>query len=149
MIINYKLGKIFGPSMVFAGYILMVFGVLTLYFTISSIGLILIGVLIAFSSSGTIVEPELQKYKNYLLLAGVLQIGKKQAFEKEDRIEVKKFKGKHLSFSRSNRQSAVDSNDYGIYLITSRSKKKILMARFEAEEEATEESTNIKVIIAS
>jgi len=149
MITHYKLGKIFGPSMVFAGYILMAFGVLSLYFTISSIGLILIGAIIAFTTSGTTVETERHQYKKYLLLAGVLQIGKKQIFEKEDRIEVVKFKGKHLSISRSNRQSAVDSNDYRIYLTTSGSKKKILMARFETEEEAVQESTSIKTIITN
>ena len=149
MITHYKLGKIFGSSMVFAGYILMVFGVLSLYFTISSIGLILLGAFIAFTSSGTLIEPEKQQFKNYLLLFGFLQIGKKQSFEKEDRIEVKKFKGKHICYSRSNRQSTVDINDYRIYLITSQSKKKVLIARFVTEEEAIEESTSIKSIITN
>lgn len=148
MIINYKLGKIFSPSMLIAGYILMIFGVLTLYFTISSIGLVIIGALIAYTSSGTRVEAEKGQYQSYFLLAGVLQIGKKQVFEKEDRIEVKKFKVKYSRFRRSNRLSDIEINDYRIYLIKDHSKKKVLMARFDTEEEAREELNLLQANIA-
>lgn len=134
--------------MVLAGYILMVFGVLTLYFTISSLGLCLIGAMIAFSSTGTLVEIEKKQYKSYLLLAGVLQIGKAQTFAKKDRIEVKKFKGKNTPLRWFNRQSASEINDYRIYLITNRAKKKILLARVEKEEEAMRERELLQAVIS-
>ncbi len=147
MIINYKLGKIFGPSMVFAGYILMVFGILTLYFTLSSIGLVIIGTLIAFTSSGTRVETEKRQYKRYLLLAGVLLIGKNQSFENDDVIEVKKYKGTHRTYSMSNRQSTVEINDYRLYLIKRDPRRKIWVASFDTEEEAFKEIEILRTIV--
>jgi hypothetical protein len=147
MITNYKLGKIFGPSMVFAGYILMIFGVLTIYFSLTSIGLVILGAFLAFTSSGTIVKADENGYKSYLKLFGVIQVGKKRSFTKGDRIEANKFRGSHVTFSRSNRQSAVEVNDYRIHLIAADTKNKILLARFASEDEAMEELKNLKTLI--
>lgn len=144
---NYKLGKIFGPSMVFAGYILMVFGLLTIYFTLTSIGLAILGAFLAFTTSGTIVDTDKKQYKIYLKFIGFITVGKEKSFSKDDKIEVKKFKGRHVTYSRSNRQSAVEVGDYRIYLIKAESKKKILLARFDNEDEAIEESKNLISII--
>jgi hypothetical protein len=147
MITHYKLGKIFGPSMVFAGYILIVFGVLTIYFTFTSTGLALLGAIIAFTTSGTVIDTEKRQYKSYVRIAGIIRVGKELPFNTEDKTEVKKFKGKHATYSWSNRQSTTEVNDYRIYLIKADSKKKTLLARFEEEEEALEESRNLNAII--
>ena len=147
MTTHYKLGKIFGPSMVFAGYILLVFGVLTIYFSLTSIGLALLGGFIAFTTSGTIVYAEQKLYKIYLRLFGFITVGKQKGFNKGDQIEVKKFKGSQVTYSRSNRQMKVEAIDYRIYLINSGSMKKVLVARFDNEDEAQEESKNLIALI--
>lgn len=147
MIIRYKLGKTFGPSMVFAGYIIMVFGVLTTYFTFTSIGLILLGAVLAYTISGTLVDTEKREFKSYLRLAGFIPIGKVTSCSSDDAIEVRKFKGSHVTYSTSNRQSSIEVNEYRIYLINAGSKKKILLARFEKEEEAMDESRNLNAIV--
>jgi hypothetical protein len=147
MITNYKLGKIFGPSMVFAGYILMVFGVLTIYFTLTSIGLALLGAFLAFTTSGTEINAEKKEYNIYIKLFGFIPVGKEKSFYKDDQIEVKKFNGSHFTYSRSNRQSAVEINEYRIYLILANTKKKKLLAQFDTEEEALEESKNLIALI--
>jgi hypothetical protein len=147
MIIHYKLGKFFGPSMVFAGHMLMVFGILTLYFTITSLGLVCLGAIMAFTTSETLVDTEKRSYKSYLQLFGLLPIGKELSFDKDDTIEVKKFRGKYITYSTSNRQSSIEVSDYRVYLIKADSKKKNLLARFEKEDEAMEESRNIMALI--
>ena len=78
---------------------------------------------------------------------GLLPIGKELSFDKDDTIEVKKFRGKYITYSTSNRQSSIEVSDYRVYLIKADSKKKNLLARFEKEDEAMEESRNIMALI--
>lgn len=147
MIIHYKLGKLFGPSMVFAGYILMVFGVLTIYFSLTSIGLTLLGAFLAFTTSGTIVDPEKKQYKNYLRLFGLIPVGNEKSFNRDDKIEAKKFRGSYVTSSWSNRQSKIKVIDYRIYLTKADTKKKTILARFDTEDEALQESKNLMALI--
>ena len=147
MITHYKLGKLFGPSMVFAGYILMVFGLLTIYFSLTSFGLTLLGAFLAFTRSGTIVDSEKRQYKNYLRIFGLITVGKEKPFNRDDNIEVKKFKGSYITSSWSNRQSKIKVSDYRIYLTKAHTKKKTILARFDTEEEALAESKNLMSLI--
>lgn len=144
---QYKLGKIFGPSMVFAGYILLAFGLLTVYFSLASLGLVVLGCILAFTTSETSIDVQKNRYKITLKLAGFIALGKERSFEKNNRIEVKRFKGTHVTYSRSNRQSAVEVSDFRVYLIPSGSRNKILLARFNNKDEASETANTLQTCI--
>ncbi len=149
MIENYKLDKLIGPSGNTAGYILLLFGMVTIYFTLTAIPVLLIGGILVFSYQGTRIKFENKRYQSYLMLFGFIRIGAWLPFEKSDLVLVKRFKGKYTSYSWSNRKNEMLKQDFRIMLSTSYNDKKILLARFESEQEAREKAKELESMINS
>jgi hypothetical protein len=63
MIQKYKLEKLTGPSGIFAGYVLLIVGIITIYFTLTSIAIILLGGLMAFSFRRSEIDPVEKRYR--------------------------------------------------------------------------------------
>ena len=145
---NY-LGRIAGPSAVFSGYSLLFFGALTLYFSLMAIPLLLLGGIFVFSTSEVLIDEVGKCYKYRIKLFGFLPIGSLKPFQPGDEIQVKHVKGKYITYSRSNRQSAVSVDDYRVYLREAGTRKKILMGKFNSEEIAYMEARRLKGIIGS
>lgn len=147
MIENYKLDKITGPSGVMAGYILLVFGLVTVYFSYTAIPLVILGSIMSFSYQGTRIMYDKKRYQSYLALFGFIRLGFWLPFEKSDTILIKKFKGKYTSFSRSNRRTDMKVEDYRILLKTSYNNKKLHLAKFQNKEECEKKAKELVDLI--
>lgn len=147
MIENFRLDKLFGPSGVTAGYIVLFFGMITIYFTLTAIPLIILGCIMAFSYRGTKMRMDKKRYQSYLALFGIIKTGVWLPFEKSDTLLVEKFKGKYISSGRSNRRASVLAEDFRILLKTSYNDKKIAIARFQDEKSAIEKAKEIEAMI--
>jgi hypothetical protein len=147
MIENYKFDKLAGPSGVMAGYILIFFGLITLYFTLTAIPVIILGGLMAFSYKGSRIKFDKKRYQNYLSLFGFIRIGVWLPFEKSDAISVQQFKGKNTSFSRSNRKTDAEVREFRIILNSSYNDKAIPIAQFQNEQEAKEKAEELKSLV--
>jgi len=147
MIENYKLDKLVGPSGVMAGYILLFFGLITLYFTLTAIPVILTGATMAFSYKGTRVKLDKKRYQSYLALFGFIRIGVWLPFEKSDVILVEQFKAKYTLFSRISIKSGPEVKEFRLLLKTSYNNKKIPVALFQNEKEAKEKAKELADLV--
>jgi hypothetical protein len=149
MIQHYKLDKLFGPSGTFAGYLLLIVGLITVYFTLAAIPLILLGGIMAFSYFSSQIDTLKKRYRMNLNLFGFYPIGKWIEFQKTDDILYQKFTGKYTAYSRSNRQINSLQTDFRVVLLTQNSKKKIHLAKFTSEQAAREAAIKIQQLLQS
>lgn len=140
MIINNKIDKLFGPSGVFSGYILMAVGVISSFFYLEALALILIGAYTAFSSSGTIIDTEEMKVKHYFSHFGLLNSGKWIALDNFAAIKISKSNLSYSTFSQSNRQSDIKKIGYRISLAGQSKKKDIPVKHCKTIEDAKHEA---------
>ncbi|MBA7529526.1 hypothetical protein ES705_21724 [subsurface metagenome] len=149
MIENYRFDKLVGPSGRIAGCILLLFGILTVYFTLSAIPIILTGLAMLLSFKGTRINTEKKAYQSYFALFGFLRIGVWLPFEKSDKIIVQTFKDKQAVFSWSNRQNDSKKQEFRILLLTTYNAKKKVLAKFENDQQAHILVKNIENLISS
>jgi len=149
MVTQYKLGKLTGPSAVFSGYMLLIFGAITTYFSFMAIPLILLGGIMAFSYSEVFINREEKQYKFQVKLFGLIPVGAYKKFQPGDEIRLKHVKGKYYTYSRSNRESSVAVDDCRVYLIGAGTNKKIMLGKFHSEKEAKEQVNFVTEIILS
>jgi hypothetical protein len=133
MIQNYKLDTLFGPSAIFAGYVLLAVGLITVYFTFTAIPLILIGAAMAFSFYSSQIDSGNKCFRVSLNLFGFYPVGKWIDFNTTDEITVERFKGHYNIYSRSNRQLQVTVSDFRVVLVSGNTKKKTHLAKFPSE----------------
>lgn len=146
MLKQYKISKITGPSGIFAGYILFIFGVVSLYFTLTSIPIIILGAVLAFSYSKSIIDFGSKRYKQMLYLFGFIPLGSWVDLEPEDKILIKHLRGGFVTHSLSNRSTGTPVNDFRVILQRESDHKKITIARFKTEEEANELGSQLKIL---
>jgi len=149
MIENYKLNKLVDPSGVAAGYILLLFGLITIYFTLTAIPVLLIGSVMAFSYSGTRINLTRRRYQKYVMLLGIIRTGIWLPFEKSDKIMIEDYKGKYTSYSRSNRKSEIAIQDHRLFMRSDYYRKKIPLARFDNKQEAQRKVQELQNMIDS
>lgn len=145
--LNYKLDKLTGPSGVFAGYVLLVVGIITVYFSLTAILLILLGGIMALSFNSTQIDLVKKSYRCNLNLFGLWPLGSWKNFNEGDKILVQKFKGKSSAFSASNRQMDITQSDFRVILQEEGDVKKVALAKFQIEPEAQELAGKLQEII--
>jgi hypothetical protein len=148
MIQGYKLDRLFGPSATFAGYVLLAAGLITVYFTLTSIPLLLLGTFMAFSFYSSQIDIIKKCYRINLHLFGIYPIGKWINFQPGDTISTRHFKGKYTTYSRANRQNNIIRQDFRVVLIQADSAKKIHIAKFSDETEAKKLEEKLKGMLA-
>jgi hypothetical protein len=65
-IINNKFGKFFGPSFTWTGYMLLAAGLIAMSYSFTSLVLIIPGIFVAFTYSGTLIDPVNRQILTYL-----------------------------------------------------------------------------------
>jgi hypothetical protein len=147
MISNYKLDKLFGPAGTFAGYMLLIAGVVSLYFTLTALPLILLGGAMTFSFYDSEIDALKKCYRINLKLFGLYPIGKWRNFRTDDKLSVQHFSGKYTSYSRGNRQSDVTQTDFRVMLAVQGSEKKYHLAKFPGAKQAQELAKQLNELI--
>jgi len=61
---EYRLGRLFGQALIYAGYFLIVSGVIISCFSIAGLLLVLAGIFAVFTYEGTIIDFERRRLKN-------------------------------------------------------------------------------------
>ncbi len=112
MIINNKIDKVFGPSGVFAGYVLMTVGLISSFYYPTALILLVIGGYTAFTTSGTIIDTDKKRIKHYISHFGLLKSGKWLELESFTGIQISRSNISYSTFSRSNRQLDTKKKGY-------------------------------------
>jgi hypothetical protein len=147
MILKQKISNITGPSGKFAGYILFFGGFAASYYSLTAIPVVLIGALLAFSHTRSVIDLSSKRYKIVFYLCGVIPFGSWTELDPEDQVSVRHTKGVYTSFSMSNRISTVGKDDYLVMLQRNADRKKIVLACFGTQKEAKELASRLQVIL--
>jgi hypothetical protein len=133
---RYNHGKFFGPSPAFTGYALIAGGLIALAFSVISIFLIIPGAFLAFTYSGTILDTDKRKIKNYTSLFGIIRTGEWIDLNKFTRFNIIRVTNKYTSYSRGNVRLDMDISDIRLQLINRDGSLKVLINKYNKFEEA-------------
>lgn len=147
MIVDNKLDKVAGRSGSFAGYVLIVTGVISTWFSLTGIAVILLGSLIAFTRTGCRIDTTGKKIQPYLAWFGIFRQGKWLSIEEGDEIVALRYSGSYVVSSRSNRTTSSKVSDFRVYLVRFIQKNKITLGKYAEEEQATSEAEELRHLL--
>lgn len=146
MIINNKLDKVFGPSGTFAGYIMIVIGIIFAFHSLGSIILIIPGAFTAFSTTGTLIDTEKKKVKYYTSYFGLTKTGKWFDINIFSEIRLSRSIISYRVYSRSNRQTETTKKGYRINFYSQEKKNQIPVMHCSDIQTARNEADKISTV---
>ena len=144
---NNKLGKLFGPSFSYTGYVFIAAGIITISYSLTSLVLIIPGIFIAFTYTGTIIDTENKRVKPYTSLFGLIRTGKWIEVNKFSRFNIIKSNKKYTSYSRANLRLDMRSSDIRLLLINKDGTRKVVLNRYSKFEDAQREMNELSGIL--
>ena len=142
MIIENKLDKSFGSVGSFAGYILLLAGILTIRVRIGFL-LLILGAFLAFSHTGVQIDTERKRIRFYNNLLGFLKIGAWSRLDKFTSLKVAENKRQEQAFSKGNRTLNIEHRDFRVFLISQKKQARVAVKKCKSEEEANEEAREL------
>lgn len=119
MILKNKLDKAFGPSGTFAGYTILVFGIVATWSSWGGLLLVLVGAFMGLSTTSTIVDTDTKRIRFTNNLLGFIPVGKWMDIDDSMKLGIKESNVTFTAFSRSNRSIDTVRNDFRIVLCDS------------------------------
>jgi len=119
MILKNKLDKSFGPSATFAGYTILVVGLITTYSNWGGLILVLVGAFMGFSSTSTVIDSDNKRIRFSNNLFGFIKTGKWIKIDPKMKIGIKESNITWTTFSRSNRSIDTMKKEFRIVLCDS------------------------------
>jgi hypothetical protein len=139
----YRKGRSLGPSVIFAGYVFMLAGVIYSFENLSGLLLVLIGLFMAFTSDGTIIDFEKGLIKSYTSLFGFIRIGKWYPVSAFNKFRIYKSNRSYTSYSRANIPLTVKKCDICLELMNRSGSLKLTVNRFDSFESARNEMSDL------
>ncbi len=136
MKIENSIERTFGPSVIFAGYVLTVAGILALTQSLAGIFLIIAGAFIAFSVSGTVIEKEKDRLKYYTKIFGIFKQGRWENLSDYHELTITKNRKVRTVHSLSDRTMEIKETGYYIYLVKANHQRAVPVKRCKTLEEA-------------
>src|SRR5664279_2580188 len=96
---NNNLGKFFGPSFSYAGYVFIACGIFASAYSLLALTLLIPGVFISFTYNGIIIDFANKKLKPYTALFGLFKTGKWIDTGQFTRFSIIKATKKYTSYS--------------------------------------------------
>ncbi len=144
---NFKIDKLFGPSFSFSGYAFIVAGLLTVRFSPSSIALVIVGALISFTTTGTLIDTDKRRIKSYTMLFGIVRAGHWIEIENSYIFKISKSKRRYTTYSRANLANNLYISDIKLELAMPATGKKIIVNRYKYYEDASREMNELSDIL--
>jgi hypothetical protein len=135
-IIDSNTGKVFQPSAIFAGYVLLAFGLFSMIDKpLFGLGLALIGVFISFTSEGIQVDAEKKLYREYTRYFGIKK-GPWKSLDDYIYITTIATTINYSSYSRGMVELTDKDKYFDVCLLNSSRQKKLLIKRCKDKEVA-------------
>ncbi|GEM_PF-639189 len=112
-----RLGKLLGPVGSIAGYFIALVGIIQLFSSFLAIVLIIIGLFIGFTSFAAQVDFGNKRFRNALLLFGIIPVGKWQSIDSSMGLSVNRLNRAWRTYSSSNRSFDIADSDYRIVIV--------------------------------
>jgi len=123
MILKNKLDKSFGPSGTFAGYTILVIGLVVTWSNWGGLLLVIAGAFMGLSSTSTVIDTDKKKIRYINNLLGFIPTGKWMDINATMKLGIKESNVTWTTFSRSNRSIDTVKNDFRIVLCDSGEKE--------------------------
>lgn len=145
--INNKFGKFFGPSFTYTGYALLAAGLLAISYSLTSLVLIIPGIFIAFTYTGTIIDVRNKRVKPYTSLFGVTRTGKWIEISTFSRFSIVKSTQRYTSYSRGSVRFDMNIPGLNLMLMNREGTKKVVLNKFHTFEEAQKEMDEFSALL--
>ena len=145
--INNNLGKFFGPSSSYMGYVFIISGIVAVNYSLLSLTLLLPGFFMAFTYNGTIIDTDNKKIKPYTALFGIFKTGKWLDANQFTRFNIIKATKKYTTYSRANVRFDMKMSDIELLLINRNGSKKIVLNKFSNFEDAHKEMEELSQLL--
>ena len=123
MVATNKLDKSFGPVGSFSGIIVFVAGLATIYFSLFSLILVLIGAFVGFTYSSTEIDFAGKRVRFLNNLFGIIKTGDWMNVKPNMKIGIAKSRKTWKSYSGGNRELDITNEDYRLILYDSSGRK--------------------------
>jgi hypothetical protein len=146
-VINNNLGKFFGPSSSYMGYIFIISGIVAVNYSLLALTLLLPGFFMAFTYNGTIIDTDNKKIKPYTALFGIFKTGKWIDANQFTRFNIIKATKRYTTYSRANVRFDMNVSDIELLLINRNGSKKIVLNKFSNFEDAHKEMEELSQLL--
>lgn len=133
---DHKIDKILGPSGIFAGYSLMIFGAVWTYSNPAGLIFIVAGMFMAFSFDGTVIDFESRRIKSYSCLFGFIKVGKWHSINHFKKFIIYRSRRSFTSYSRANVPLTLGSTDIRLALLNESGTLKVTINKYDSFEAA-------------
>ena len=144
---NNNLGKFFGPSSSYSGYIFIICGIVAATYSLLALTLLIPGFFMAFTYNGTIIDTDNKKLKPYTALFGIFRSGKWIDADQFTRFSIIKSTKKYTTYSRANLRFDMNVSDIELLLINRNGSKKIVLNKYSNFEDAHKEMEELSHLI--
>ena len=144
MIVQNKLNKSFGPVGSFSGIIVFVLGLISTYYSLYMLGLVIIGAFVGFTSSSTFIDFEQKRVKFSNNIFGIIRTGKWIPIETDMKIGLNISNQVWNAYSQSNRGIEIDEKNIQIILYDSNKQKIMPLKKLDALDTAKEEIIKLR-----
>lgn len=131
-----RLDKLFGPSGSFAGFVILLAGLVALYFSLTAIFLVLIGAFAGFTTTCAIIDYAGRSVRYTTAIFGFIHTGKWIGVEKTMTLKVQQSGRNYRAYSRSNRVLDIRERDFSIVLKDENDQEICPLKRFSTRAEA-------------
>ena len=136
---NNNLGKFFGPSSSYMGYIFIACGIFASAYSLLALTLIIPGFFMAFTYNETIIDTDKKRLKPYTSLFGIFRTGKWIDTDQFTRFNIIKATKKYTTYSRANVRFDMDVSDIELLIINRNGSKKVVLNKYSNFEDAHKE----------
>jgi hypothetical protein len=119
---TYTFEKSFGPAASFAGILIFIAGIITAFYSLTSLALVIIGAFIGFTNTSTTIDSQNKRVRFTNNIFGIIRIGKWIPLHKNMKIEPKQEKNLYRTYSRSNQTLDIKTLHKKLYLLDKNSK---------------------------
>ena len=144
---NNNLGKFFGPSSSYMGYIFIISGIVTVNYSILALTLLIPGFFMAFTYNGTFIDTDNKRLKPYTALFGIFKTGKWMDANQFTRFNILKATKKYTTYSRANVRFDMNVSDIELLLIDRNGSKKIVLNKYSNFEDAHKEMEELSQLL--
>lgn len=137
--INNKIDSIFGTVGVFAGWIILAFGIYSCFYSLIGISTVIVGLFLAFTNTSTKIDFENRKAKFSNNLFGIFSVGYWTDITSGMSLSLQKTTKSQNIFAFSNQKTTNTTQDYRIMLINEKGNVIMTLKRFDKKEDAENE----------
>jgi hypothetical protein len=144
---NNKLGKFFGPSSSYTGYVFIACGIFTSTYSLLALTLLIPGFFLAYTYNGTIIDCDKRRIKPYTALFGIFKTGKWIDADQFSRFSIIKATRKYTSYSRANVRFDMNVSDIELLVINRNGSKKTVLNKYSDFEDAHKEMEELSQLL--